>query len=197
MNTLRLSFIIISVLFSTQLLAADKLGTLTRDTELRKAPSKSADIITILSADNKVRILNRQGGWYQVNNGIQAGWVRLLTVKLYRKNTIALPTPKNTDEEDEDDLLGNLATGREQSDEVTAATAVRGIDEEVLQNAEPDQEALKLLDQYAADASTGQAAAEEVGLKNKKLDYFGADKKPTPAPKPKVEESDDDQGDWP
>jgi len=196
-NTLRLSFIIISVLFSTQLLAADKLGTLTRDTELRKAPSKSADIITILSADNKVRILNRQGGWYQVNNGIQAGWVRLLTVKLYRKNTIALPTPKNTDEEDEDDLLGNLATGREQSDEVTAATAVRGIDEEVLQNAEPDQEALKLLDQYAADASTGQAAAEEVGLKNKKLDYFGADKKPTPAPKPKVEESDDDQGDWP
>lgn len=168
-NLLHTAFIML--LLSTSLAAADRTGILTRDSELRNAPGKTADSIATLAAQSKVRIHRRQGGWYEISQGEKTGWVRLLTVKHEKNGKRQKP---DHEEKGIDELLGGLATGHEKSNKVTAATAVRGIDEEELKNAEPDPAALEQLEHYAVDADTGQAAADEVGLQNKHVEYITA-----------------------
>jgi len=149
-----------------QLFAADKAGTISRETHLFSKPFKDADTIAALSPQQAITILKRKGGWYEIKTENQQGWVRLTHVRLARKNKALEDADNNVGE-----ILSDLATGRNKSDQVTTATAVKGLSEEELRNAEPDVDALNALDSFAADENTDNAA----GLETRKIDYLEGD----------------------
>ena len=158
------SLIFISIV--PTLFAADKTAVISRDTDLFSKPFKDAEITTDLSAQTAVVILKRKGGWYQIKTETQQGWVRLTHVRLTRKKNSQQDTDSGVGE-----VLSGLATGRNKSDEVTTATAIKGLSEEELRNAEPDVDALNALDNFAADENTNN----ESGLKTHKIDYIEGD----------------------
>ena len=160
---------IISLFFvclAPQLFAADKAGVISRDTELFSKPFKDSEIISELAAQTAIVILKRKGGWYEIKTEKQQGWVRLTHIRLARKANTKQDTDNNVGE-----ILSELATGRDKSDEVTTATAIKGLSEEELRNAEPDVEALDALESFAADENIGNAS----GLAARKVDYLEGD----------------------
>ena len=51
-------------------------GVITGETvKLRKAPSLDAGLVTLLSVDNKVEVLGKEGDWYQVKYKEYEGYV--------------------------------------------------------------------------------------------------------------------------
>jgi len=170
------SALICSVVISTAL--AEKPAYTTRDTSLYAEPFKDSEILTDLPARTNLQIVKRKGGWYQVTSPSNAGWVRLITVRL-GKNT---PSGSTSSADDAVDLLGSLATGREKSSEVTSASAVKGLGEEDLRDATPDSDAVDSLDQFAADDQAGIDAAERAGLTPADINLPIPANNATPAP---------------
>ena len=156
------------ILFCTTslLFAADKAATISRDTDLFSKPFKDAEIITELSAKSAITILKRKGGWYEIKTNEEQGWVRLTHVRLVRKNK-----DKQDNNSSVGEALSSLATGRDKSNQVTTATAVKGLSEEELSNAEPDIDALNALDNFAIDENTNN----ESGLASRNIDYLEGD----------------------
>ena len=177
-------FYFISLIFifvAPQLLAADKAAVISRDTELFSKPFKDAETITELSTQTAIIILKRKGGWYQIKTDTKQGWVRLTHVRLARKNKAKQDAENNVGE-----ILSGLATGREKSDQTTTATAVKGLSEEELRNAEADVDALNALDNFAVD----EKADNESGLQTRKIDYLASD---GPAPKQKATNNNEEE----
>ena len=87
-------------------------------------------------------------------------------MRLARKNKAQQDPDNNVGE-----ILSGLATGREKSDQATTATAVKGLSEEELRNAEPDVDALNALDNFAVNEN----ADNESGLQTHKVDYLAGD----------------------
>ena len=171
------------LLCTTSLLfAADKAATVSRDTDLFSKPFKDAEIITELSAKTAITILKRKGGWYEIKTSEKQGWVRLTHVRLVRKGK-----GNQNDNSGVGEILSSLATGREKSDQVTTATAVKGLSEEELSNAEPDVDALNALDSFAVDEN----ANNESGLATRKVDYLEGDS-PTAKAEPETNSEDDE-----
>ena len=85
------------------------------------------------------------------------------------------------------EILSSLATGREKSDQSTTATAVKGLSEEELRNAEPDVDALNALDNFAVDENTNN----ESGLQTRKIDYLAGDGPEVKKATPNEEEEDE------
>lgn len=146
--------------------AADKTAVISRDTNLFAKPFKDAETLAELPTSTAIVILMRKGGWYQVKTAETQGWVRLTHVRLDRK-----ANAKQDDGDNIGELLTGLATGREKSDQVTTATAVKGLSEEELRNAQPDIDALNALDNFAVDAQEN----EQSGLETRSRDYLDAD----------------------
>lgn len=157
---------LIFVCLTSSLSAADKSAVISRDTELFSKPFKDAETITQLSTQTAIIILKRKGGWYQIKTDTNEGWVRLTHVRLARKNKAQQDPDNNVGE-----ILSGLATGREKSDQATTATAVKGLSEEELRNAEPDVDALNALDNFAVNEN----ADNESGLQTHKVDYLAGD----------------------
>ena len=156
-------FYFISLIFifvAPQLLAADKAAVISRDTTLFSKPFKDADVLTELPNQTAIVIIKRKGGWYEIKADAQQGWVRLTHVRLARKNKAKQDANNNVGE-----ILSGLATGRGKSDQVTTATAVKGLSEEELRNAEPDIDALNALDNFAVDESTNNDLGVKVPTK--------------------------------
>lgn len=175
------------LILSSPLIAAEKAGTISRDATLYAKPFKDADAIAALPAATAILILNRKGGWYEIKASDKQGWVRLTRVRLNRKG--------GTNEEDSSgvgELLSGLATGRDKTTQDTTATAVKGLSEEELLNAEPDEEALSKLDNFAASGE----ASDDSGLQTRQIDFQPTDNKPDapatapPAPKTSYEEDE-------
>lgn len=171
---------LIFIIVAPQLFAADKAAVISRDTELFSKPFKDADVLTELPNQTAIIIVKRKGGWYEIKAETQQGWVRLTHVRLARKNKAKQDADNNVGE-----ILSGLATGRGKSDQVTTATAVKGLSEEELRNAKPDVDALNALDDFAVD----EKANNDSGLETRKIDYLAGD---SPAAKPANTEEDDD-----
>ena len=179
----KIFYFLILICITPQLFAADKAAVISRDTELFSKPFKDAETITELSTQTAIIILKRKGGWYQIRTDSKQGWVRLTHVRLARKNKAKQDSDNNVGE-----ILSSLATGREKSGQSTTATAVKGLSEEELRNAEPDVDALNALDDFAVNENTDN----ESGLQTRKIDYLAGDG-PTAKEKPtnKNEEGDE------
>ena len=177
----KIFYFLILICVTPQLIATDKAAVISRDTELFSKPFKDAETITELSTQTAIIILKRKGGWYQIKTDTQQGWVRLTHVRLAKKEKAKQDADNNVGE-----ILSGLATGREKSDQVTTATAIKGLSEEELRNAEPDVDALNALDDFAVDENTNN----ESGLQTRKIDYLSGD---SPAAKQKATNTNDEE----
>lgn len=146
--------------------AADSAQTLA-STELKKEPFADAQTLATLPASTTVDVLKRQGGWMQVKPASAAeGWVKMTSIKFGGTTT----NPKG------DSGLGSLlnvaTTGRSGNTGVTVATGVRGLSPEDMKNAQPNPEAVKKLDDFAATKSQAESLASKGKLSSNKVDYL-------------------------
>jgi uncharacterized protein YgiM (DUF1202 family) len=157
------TLLLISCGLSSPLVWADLGGAITvEDTALRAAAGNAAASVQELPADTRLRILKRQGGWYQVQTTSgQQGWLALLSVRLDK--TAGAKSGNIADL-----LQGSTAVQPASS----VATGVRGVTDDKLEAAAGAGSAqLQALDRYRVTASRAQAFAQSAGLRSQPIAY--------------------------
>ena len=130
---------------------------------LQEVPKLGAKAIAELVAEQKVGILKRQGGWYQIAvDEALNGWVKLLSVRFeksaYRPGNMGVSA-----------LWSVVKSGHS---DVTATTGVRGLGEEDIKQASANINALKTMQSYQANLQEAQKFAQSGKLKARKLAYL-------------------------
>jgi hypothetical protein len=181
-NTLSIVVASIMLLISVPL-SADQYAVTLRDANLVAKPFRDAESIGSITSDTRVLILKRKGGWYQVKNNAQTGWVRLTSLRLKPgkgpENKGKASAPGQQKKAGSLDTLGEALTGglftTGSSSNVATTTGIRGLDEEDIGNAEPNEKAPELLAQYAVTPEQAQRFASQANLSKTKLDYLEGD----------------------
>jgi hypothetical protein len=153
-------------LFATGIAVAGEAGTVLKDTEIKSTPYLDAKPAGSLAREDKVEILTRQAGWYQVKSAKGSGWVRMLSIRRgeARKSGI-----------DAGGILG-LASGRSGTGQVVATTGIRGLNEEELKNAKYNQAELKKVESFTVTDEEAKNFAAQGKLVARKVDYLPAPK---------------------
>lgn len=132
-------------------------GTVLRATQLAAEPYADAASRGVVRGDSAVEILERDGGWYRVRTADKReGWVRLSNVRLGEAAAA-------------DEAGGFWAsvfsfTGRAQTRTASATTGIRGLSEEEIRDAVPDNAAVERLAQFAPDDAETRRFAADIGL---------------------------------
>ncbi|HEY7806957.1 MAG TPA: SH3 domain-containing protein [Croceibacterium sp.] len=147
--------------------AAAETGAVIRADELKATPFIDAATSAKLAANQPVTILNRKGGWVQVEAGGQTGWVRMLNVRLAAGSA---PSPNQANVH----AASLLRTG---SSGKTVTTGIKGLGEEDLQKAVPDPAQLAKLVALAVPAAEASSNASASGLVEHPVDYLDQKKK--------------------
>ena len=134
--------------------------------DLKAEPFRDAKTVATLATGDKVGILNKDGGWYQVNSAKGKGWVRMLSI---RKGD------SRKGGSDASGLLG-LASGRAGTGKVVATTGIRGLNEEELKAAKFSEEELKRAESYATSKQAAAKFAASGKLTARPFDYLPAPK---------------------
>jgi hypothetical protein len=143
-----------------------------RDTDLQAQSQSDSTVLSTLPASSHLDVLQRKGAWSQVKTGTnQTGWVRMLNLRF---DTTAAPA--KSDGGPLSALTGLLTTGRT-SNTGTVTTGVKGLNEEDLKNAQPNQEELQKMEKLGVDKATGQAFGRSSKLTPNKVDYLPDDAK--------------------
>ena len=153
--------------------AGAESGVVIRADELKAMPFIDAATAAKLPASQPVNILNRKGGWMQVEANGQTGWVRMLNVRLAAG---AGPAPGQANVRAAS-LLRTNSSGK------TVTTGIKGLGEEDLQNASPDPVQVARLAEMAVPASEASANAQASGLVEQQVPFF--DEKPAKKAKAK------------
>lgn len=132
--------------------------------ELKAEPFRDAKTLRPLAKGDKVDILKKEGGWFQVKAGKSGGWVRMLSV---RKGATAKAGS------DASGLL-NLASGRTGTGTVVATTGIRGLNEEELKSAQFNGKELQLAESYSVKKTDAQKFAKQGKLVARPFDYLPA-----------------------
>jgi hypothetical protein len=122
-------------------------ATTIRQVELKKAPAADAQTIGQIAENTAVDALERKGGWTRVKSASGDGWVRMLALRF------GGPGAARQGDSGISRLFNVARTG---SSGTTVTTGVRGLDPEMLANAQPNPAELAKMEQYAV---TPQAAA--------------------------------------
>src|SRR5215467_1611804 len=145
---------------------AQETGYAVRDTEVKKEPYSDAQTVGTLAEKAKVKVLDRQNGWMQIESGAQSGWVRMLSIRMDSGSSGFVSGLKS--------LFTVARTG---SSGQTVTTGVRGLDKEDIKNAKPNPEELKKLAGFVASkADAEKFAAGNPRLANQRIDYLQAAK---------------------
>ena len=80
MKTTRCNMTIAALLLSGALHAAES-GTAIKGDDLKAEPFRDAKTVAALKAGDKVDILKKDGGWYEVKSAKGKGWVRMLSIR--------------------------------------------------------------------------------------------------------------------
>jgi hypothetical protein len=157
---------IISALALAWLLPSSALGaeagTALKPAEIKLAPYHDAKPAGSLAKGDKVEILKRQGGWYQIKSAKSSGWVRMLAIRRgeARKRSI-----------DTDRIVG-LASGRAGTGKVVATTGIRGLTEEELKQAKYNEAELKKVESFTTTEDALGKFTAEGRLVARKVDYL-------------------------
>ena len=111
---------------------AQETGYAVRDTEIKKEPYSDAQTLGTLAEKAQVKVLDRQNGWMQIESGTQAGWVRMLAIRMDTGSSGFMSGFKS--------LFSVARTG---SSGRAVTTGVRGLDKEDIKNAKPNPEEVK------------------------------------------------------
>lgn len=128
-------------------------GSVIRNTELRQKPFSDAAVVATVSSGTQVEILSRQGAWMNVSSNGQAGWVKMLSVRLSEGGSTDAGSALSQG-------IKVVTTG---SSGKTVTTGVKGLSEEELTRAQPDYNELEQLNKLgvsAAEASKQAASAK-------------------------------------
>lgn len=160
---MRVAALLIAGWLSAGMAHADMGSAITVEaTALRASASNSAASLQALPADTRLRILKRQGGWYQVQTASgQQGWLALLMVR-FDKSASAKG--------------GNITELLQSSTAVapasSVATGVRGVTDDQLEAAAgASSSSLQALDRYAVSANRARAFAQSAGLRSQPIAY--------------------------
>ena len=155
---------VLCALACAQTARAAESGTLLKADELKTEPFRDAKTLKTLAKGDKVDILKKDGGWFQVKAGKSRGWLRMLSV---RKGSAARAGS------DTAGLLG-LASGRSGTGKVVATTGIRGLNEEELRAAKFNEQEVQLAESYAVRKSDAQKFAAQGKLAARPFDYLPA-----------------------
>ncbi|HVR92030.1 MAG TPA: hypothetical protein VHG29_13195 [Novosphingobium sp.] len=150
--------------------AAEK-GLVIRAGDLMAQPFIDAAKTGPVTPNQPVTILERRGGWANVETGGRNGWIRLLNVRLEPRPATAATGqrasgPSVSAITNPASLLRTGSSGR------TVTTGVKGMDEEDIRNASPDPVQLLRLGTLGVDAATARAHAQKSNLKENALGYL-------------------------
>jgi hypothetical protein len=142
---------LLALLLLYPLLAIAEPATVIRATELKKEPAADAATLAELPENAALEALERKGGWTRVKSASGEGWVRMLALRF--------GAPGNAKQGDSgvSQLFNSARTG---SSGTQVTTGVRGLDEAMLANAQPNKAELEKMSQFAAtpEAAAGFAA---------------------------------------
>lgn len=127
-------------------------GSLVRADTLRARNAADAPEIAALAAGTAVKILARDGAWYQINVNGKTGWVRMMSVRRSEaaSNDVA--------------GLAGIASGRTGTGKVVATTGVRGLDSGDLTAATFDEARIAKAESLRVSRSDAEAFARQGGL---------------------------------
>ena len=153
--------ILLSACYSAHSMAEQRAAQTVQATELRAQPANSASALARLDKQAQVLVLQRQGGWYEVQTASgQRGWLPLLSLRFDKS---AQARSSN---------LGNLLNLGQAAPASGVATGVRGISDEELRSAKgslPDN--VQTLEGFAASPGQARSFAQQGGLRSKTLPY--------------------------
>jgi uncharacterized protein YgiM (DUF1202 family) len=156
---MRLLLLAVSLMLSTGVFAEP--ATLIKAGEMRAKPLGDADIIAMLKPKEKVEITARKGAWANVQTAKgQTGWVRLLNLRTGSS------------------LKGDAGVGaiaslfKTGSSGNTVSTGVKGLSEEKLKNAQPNEEEARRLDKYKSSSSDARSYAKQGKLNAEQVNYL-------------------------
>lgn len=154
-------------LFAASPALAEETGTALKPVEIKAEPFRDAKRVGALKAGDKVEILNRRAGWFQVKSAKGSGWVRMLSIRRgeARKRTV-----------DAEGILG-LASGRAGTGRVVATTGIRGLSEEDLKTAKFNEKELKKIESFAVTSQAAEKFAAQGNLVGQKIEYLPLPKK--------------------
>ena len=138
-----------------------------RATELKDRADASAATVRPLPENTEVKVLARSGGWTRVDARGQQGWVRAFHLRF--------PAVAETGSGNTLSTLGSaLGFGRQRSQGATiATTGIRGLSQEDLKNASPDEAELRKMHSYRADQASAERFARDGKLAESSVDYEG------------------------
>ncbi len=165
MKITKLGLTLGALLLSGALQAAES-GTALKNDDIKAEPFRDAKTVATLATGDKVDILKKDGGWFQVKSAKGQGWVRMLSI---RKGDV------RKGGSDASGLLG-LASGRAGTGKVVATTGIRGLNEEELKAAKFNEEELKRAESYATSKSAAAKFAAQGQLAARPFDYLPAPK---------------------
>jgi hypothetical protein len=141
---------------------ADQTAYIVRSTEIKQQPFSDAATVASLDQNTSVNIVKRQGGWVRITSKSGNGWVRMLSLR-----------SSSTASKRGDSGFQNLFNiGRSGSSGFTVATGVRGLSEEDLKNAKPDQREFEKLQNFEVNRAKAEKFARDAKLKSRKFDYL-------------------------
>lgn len=142
-------------------LAMAEPASLLKDSELRAKPLGDSEVFQLLKAKEKVEITARKGAWAQVAaSGGKTGWVRLLNLRTGsgQKGDAGVGA-----------IASMFKTG---SSGNTVSTGVKGLSEEKLKNAQPDEEEAKRLDKFKNTEGDARSYAKQGKLSAEQVNYL-------------------------
>ena len=122
--------------------------------ELKQAPASDAKTVASVAPNSAVELVKREGAWVQLKAGADTGWAKLFDIRMGAAGSA--PAAKSSGTSGIAETL-NLATGKR---DASVATGVRGLDEAMLQKAQPNPQEVLTLDGYAATPEKAQAFAK-------------------------------------
>ncbi|MDX1444248.1 MAG: SH3 domain-containing protein [Gammaproteobacteria bacterium] len=144
-------------------------GSIVRSTQMVESPSAGARPVATLYSNASVEILERDGGWYQVKeqDGGRIGWVRLTSVRLGEQTTT----------ESETGFWGSLFSFGSRSNQrtATATTGIRGLGEDDIAGAVPNQRAVYELDNFYVQPGDAEQYARDLGLQSRQVQHLPED----------------------
>ena len=166
MHTTRYLHILLAVLLLASPIAqAGESGAVVKADELKAEPFRDAKTVGKLTTGDKVEILKKDGGWFQVKSARGSGWVRMLSIRRGEARKGGSDAAE----------LAGLASGRAGTGRVVATTGIRGLSEEELTAARYNEAELKKAQSYATTRAQAQQFAASGKLAARKVEYL-----PTP-----------------
>ncbi|HXZ49232.1 MAG TPA: SH3 domain-containing protein [Usitatibacter sp.] len=137
---------------------AEDQGFTNRATELKEKGAADAATVATLPENTPVKVLARGGAWTQVEAGGHTGWVRVFHLRFQG----AVESSSGSGLASLGSALGFGSSSNSQAK--LASTGIRGLTTEDVKNANPDPEALALMQSFRADRPAAERFAKEAKL---------------------------------